>query len=161
MIQDQRFDGTSAFAIDTLQGNRDITGNPLENLRNGSFPTPLLSYKEAGAAVELGGKEKLGEREAYLLIFTPKSGSVVRQYLDVESYLPMKTMVKVNVPQLGGDIEQTTEFFDYREVDGVKIAFQVKGASQIQSYTIQITKVEHNIEIDQALFSKPAAVTGK
>ena len=45
---DQRFDGTAGYVLDTLQGNRDITGGQLDNLRNGSFPSSFLTYKEMG-----------------------------------------------------------------------------------------------------------------
>jgi hypothetical protein len=156
MTFDQRFNGTSGYVLDTLQGNRDITGNQLENMKNGSFPTPFLHYKELGATVELGGKEKAGEREAYVLIFTPKSGSVVRQFIDAESYLPIKSVAKVNLPQVG-DIEQTTEFSDYRDVEGIKVAFAVRATSTVQTSNVVITKVEHNTKIDESLFSKPPA----
>jgi outer membrane lipoprotein-sorting protein len=153
---DQRFNGTSGYVLDTLQGNRDIAGNQLENMKNGSFPTPFLNYKELGATAELGGKEKVGEREAYVLILKPKSGSVARQFIDIESYLPIRTVIKVVLPQVG-EIEQTTEFSDYRDVDGIKVAFSVRATSAVQTSTVVITKVEHNTKIDEALFSKPAA----
>jgi outer membrane lipoprotein-sorting protein len=106
--------------------------------------------------VELGGKDKAGEREAYLLILKPKSGSVARLFVDAESYLPINLVVKADVPKVG-EVEQTTEFSDYRDVDGVKIPFTVKSSSAVQSFTIAITKVEHNTKIDEALFSRPAA----
>jgi outer membrane lipoprotein-sorting protein len=156
MVIDQRFDGTSGYVIDTMQGNRDIAGNQLENMKNGMFPNPLLNYKENGATVELGGKEKVGERDAYVLILKPRSGSTARQFIDTETYLPIKLVVKVDLPQVG-ELEQVSELSDYREVDGVKIPFKVKVASSIQNFTIAVTKVEHNTKIDDALFSKPAA----
>jgi len=156
MTFDQRFNGTSGYVIDTLQGNRDIAGNQLENMKNGSFPTPFLNYKELGATVELGGKEKVGEREAYVLLLKPKSGSVARQFIDTESYLPIRTVIKVELPQVG-EVEQTTEFSDYRTIDGVKVAFSVRATSAVQTSTVAITKVEHNTKIDDALFSKPPA----
>jgi zinc protease len=156
LVLDQRFDGTSGYALDTLQGNRDITGNQLDNLRNGSFPHPFLNYKEMGVTAQVSGKERVGEREAYVVIFEPPSGSVVRQYIDAETYLPIKVVVKVDVPQLGQEVEQTTEFLDYREVDGIKLPFRLMATSAVQNYTITITKVEHNVRVDEALFSKPA-----
>lgn len=156
MVVDQRFDGTSGYVLDSLRGNRDITGNQLENMKNGVFPNPFLNYKERGVTVELAGKEKVGEREAYVLIFKPRTGSVGRQFIDAESYLPIKLVAKIEVPQVG-EVEQTTEFSDYRDVDGIKIPFTVKATSAVQSFTIAITKVEHNPKIDEALFSKPAA----
>ena len=156
MTLDQRFDGTSGYVLDNLRGNRDITGNQLENMKNGLFPNPFLNYRDHGATVELTGKDKVGEREAYVLILKPKSGSVAREFIDAESYLAIKLVLKVDIPQVG-EVEQTTEFSDFRDVDGVKVPFTIKGTSVVQSFTITITKVEHNTKIDEALFSKPAA----
>jgi outer membrane lipoprotein-sorting protein len=161
VIQDQRFDGTSGYVIDTLQGNRDITGDQLEGMKSGSFPNPLLNYKQAGATVELAGKEKVGDREALVLVFKPKSGPVARQYIDAESFLPIKTVAKVNVPQAGGELEQTTETSDFRDVDGVKIPFHVRSQSPIQTVTIVLSSVENNTQIDPSLFSKPSADAAK
>lgn len=156
LILDQRFDGHSGYVIDSLQGNRDMTGNQRDNLANGSFPHPFLNYKERGATVQLGGIEKVGERKAYLLIFDPISGSVVRQYIDAETYLPIRSVVKVEVPQLGREVEQTTDLLDYREVDGIKLPFNLTATSPVQNFTIILTKVDHNVRIDETLFSKPA-----
>jgi zinc protease len=157
VVFDQRFDGSSGYVIDTLQGNREITGNQLDNLRNGSFPHPFLNYKELGMAVQLSGKEKVGDSEAYVVTFNPTSGSVVRQYIDAQTYLPIKMVMTVDVPQLGGELEQTTEFLDYKEVDGIKVPFRARSSSTIQNFTITIAKVEHNIKVDETLFSKPSA----
>lgn len=155
MVQDQRFNGTSGYVLDNLRGNHDITGNQIENMKNGSFPSPLLNYKEIGATLELTGKEKVGEREAYLLTLTPKSGSVVRAYIDAGSYLLFRVVAKVDAPPVG-EFEQTTELLDYRDVDGVKVPFQLKTSSSFESSSITFTKVEHNIKMDEALFSRPA-----
>jgi len=155
-VIDQRFDGKSGYVMDTIQGNREITGNQMDNLRNGSFPNPLMTYKEMGIVGKLGDKEKVGDRDAYVLILEPTAGSVARQYIDAQTYLPIKLVLKVDVPQLGREVEQSTEFYDYRDVDGVKIPFALKSTSAVQSFTIAITKVEHNVSIDEALFAKPA-----
>jgi hypothetical protein len=161
VIQDQRFDGTSGYVIDTLQGNRDITGDQLEAMKNAQFPSPLLNYKEMGATVELAGKEKAGDRDAYVLIGKPKTGPVVRQYIDAETYLPIKTVMKVMVPQLGTEVEQTTETSDFKDVDGVKVPFQTKATTSIQTVLVTATQVEHNIQIDRSVFSRPDANAGK
>ncbi len=155
-VLDTRFDGTSGYVLDNLQGNREISGNQLDNLRNGAFPHVFLNYKALGTTARVSGREKVGERDAYLLILEPTSGSVVQQYIDAETYLIIKTVVKVDVPQLGREIEQTTDYADYRDIDGLKIPFRFAATSSIQSYTITVTKVEHNVTVDEKLFSKPA-----
>ena len=154
VVVDQRFDGTTGYVLDSLQGNRDITGDQLELMRNLSFPNPFLNYKAMGATVELGGKEKIGGRDAYLLIIKPKSGPLVRQYVDAESFLGIRLIVKLNVPQVG-DLEQTTDFLDYRDVDGVKVPYVLNSSSAVQRSTIAIDKVEHNAKINETLFAKP------
>ena len=43
---------------------------------NASFPSPFLNYKQAGAKVEVAGREKLGEKDVIVLVYTPRSASV-------------------------------------------------------------------------------------
>ena len=155
VVVDQRFDGTTGYVIDTLQGNRDITGVQLENLKNERFPTPLMSYKELGLGVKLGGKEKVGERDAYVLVLEPKSGTASRQLIDAESYLLLRVVQTVEAPQLG-QFEQTTDMLDYRDLDGVKVPYLIKSASSVQNLSVTVSKIVHNVAIDPSLFVKPA-----
>jgi zinc protease len=155
LVLDQRFDGITGYALDTLQGNRDITGNQLDNLRNGSFPHPYLNFKDKGTAATLRGREKLGDRDAFVIVLEPTSGSAVRDYIDAETYLPIQTVIAVDVPQLGMEVEQTSTYSDFRDVDGVKIPFRIEASSSVQNYTIRLSTVEHNVPIDDAVFSKP------
>src|SRR5262245_20529798 len=77
MTSDQRFDGTTGFVMDTLQGNRAIEGGQLDAMRNGSFPSPLLNYKELGATLTLGERDKIGSKDAYVMTMTLDRKSVV------------------------------------------------------------------------------------
>jgi outer membrane lipoprotein-sorting protein len=156
LTQDQRFDGTAGYAIDSLNGNRDITGDQLEIMRSGTFPTPFLGYKEAGMRAELLGKEKVGDKDAYVIRLTPKTGPASRMFFDAASYLPVKTIVSLNIPQLGTEVEQTANFLEYRDVDGVKVPVRVQSVNQLQSLTIVLTKIEQNITLDDSMFAKPA-----
>ena len=158
LVVDQRFDGHVGYVLDSLQGNREITGNQLDNMKNSSFPHPFMDFKDRGTSAQLTGKESVGGRDAYVVVFDPASGSQVRNYIDAESYLPVKTVMKVDIPQLGQEVEQTTEFFDYKDVDGIKIPFRIKTSSSIQSITITLTGVNHNVKVDDALFVKPGAM---
>jgi hypothetical protein len=157
VVFDQRFDGNAGYAMDSLQGNRDITGNQLDNLRNSSFPHGFLDYKDKGLSAKLGEKEKVGDRDAYVVIFEPPTGSTIRQYIDAENYLPLRSVVKVFVQQIGQDVEQSTDFLDYRDVDGLKLPYKLRATSSIQNYTVVLAKVEHNVPVDNAQFSKPAS----
>jgi hypothetical protein len=155
LVVDQRFDGQNGYVLDTLQGNRDITGNQLDNMRNQGFPNAFMTYKAMGISARLAGKEKVGDREALVVLFEPAAGSAIRQLIDAETFLPIRFSLKAHVPQLGTEIEQTTDLADYREVDGVKIPFKLTSSSSVQSFTIVVSKVEHNGPVDDKLFAKP------
>jgi outer membrane lipoprotein-sorting protein len=155
MTIDQRFDGTTGFAIDTLQGNREITGDQLEGMRNGFFPTPLLNYKQNGIGIELTGKEKVGDREAFVLVIKPKTGPSTKSYIDATSFMMIRQIVTADIPPVG-TLEQTTDLSDEREVDGVKVAHKIVSSSSVQNFTVTISKVAHNGTLDQTQFVKPA-----
>ena len=155
IVQDQRFNGTTGYIVDSMNGNRDMTGDQLEAARIGTFPSPLLNYKDAGGKLELVGREKVGDRDAYVIRYSPKTGPASRMYFDAETYLLTKTVVTINVPQVGADVEQTALISDYRDVDGVKVPFVLRSTNQFQTLAITTTKVVQNTPIDDQMFSKP------
>jgi hypothetical protein len=123
-------------------------------MKNNSFPHPFLDFKANGVKATLSGKEKIGERDAFVVMFEPSTGSPLKQFIDAESYLPLRTIATIDTPQTG-QIEQTSDLLDYREVDGVKVPFSIRLTNAMQSITMTFTKVENNVAIDEKLFVKP------
>jgi outer membrane lipoprotein-sorting protein len=154
MTIEQRFDGTAAYATNSMQGDTEISAKQIDNMRNAVFPTPFLGYKERGATLEQLPNEKLQGKDAIVLLLTPAKGAPVRVFFDPETYLVLRTVTMINSPQLGGDVEQSTELSDYRTVDGVKLPFRVVSTNPAQTVTIALTKIEHNAPVDDALFVK-------
>jgi len=153
---DQRFDGTNAYSMDSMRGDTEVTGDRLATLRNNSFPSPFLGYKDRGTKIVMAGKEKVGDKDAYVLSITPATGPASRLWIDAESYLPVKASTTVDTPETG-PLEQITEFADYRDVNGVKVPYKLTATSAVQSYVVKVTSIEQNAKIDPALFVKPVA----
>jgi len=154
MVVDQICDGKTAVSKNSIQGDREITGDQLQGMLNAEFPSPLLAYKESGAKIELAGTEKVGPRSAHVLTYTPKTGPSTRLYFDTETFLILKSVAKVNMPEAGGEIEQVTETSDYREVAGVKAPFLIRSSSPLQTVLIKLSKIECNAALDEGLFSR-------
>jgi hypothetical protein len=157
MIVDQRCDGKTAFASNSLQGDREITGSQLQNMLNASFPSPLLTYKDSGGKVELQGKDTVGGRPVLVLLYTPQTGPASKLLLDAETYLVVRTITKLDVPEAGGVVEQVTDLGDYRAVDGVKTAFSVTVTGATQTVVITLNKMTFNVPLDDAIFSRAVA----
>ena len=154
LLIDQRFDGTVGYAMDSMQGNREITGSQLDNMKAQAFPHPFMNYKASGMSVKLGAKEKVGDRDAYLLTFEPTSGFPIKVFIDAETSMPLRTIIRADVPQMG-QVEQNVEPSDWRVVDGVKVPFKMRLTNAMQSISMTFSKVEHNVAIDEKLFVKP------
>jgi outer membrane lipoprotein-sorting protein len=148
----QKFDGTTGWLLNSLQGDTPITGNQLDNMRNSVFPTPLLNYKAAGLTVELLPRASHAGKEYILLKTTPKTGSAITMYLDPATFLVMRSTSRVNSPDMG-DLDQSSEVSDYRDVEGIKVPFQIVNANSVQTITIRLEKVAHNVPIDDTIFS--------
>jgi outer membrane lipoprotein-sorting protein len=154
LVIDQRFDGVTGYAMDTMQGNREITGSQLDNMKAQGFPHPFLNYKAAGASVKLGAKEQVKGKDMYVLLFQPTSGFPIKQYVDAETFLPARTIITAEVPQMGR-IEQMVDPSDYQEHDGVKVAHKIELTNAMQSISMTFKKIENNVTVDEKMFVKP------
>jgi len=156
MTIEQRFDGTDGWATNSMQGDTPVTQSQLDTWRNAIFPSPLVDYKARGTKVELTGKEKVGDADAYALLMTPAKGATTRVWIDATTYQPVKSTTTIDTPETG-PLEQTVLLSDFRDVDGLKVPFKLVGSSTMQTFTVVTTKVEHNVNVDPARFVKPAA----
>ena len=154
MTVEQRFDGTDAYATNSMQGDTAVTSSQVDVWRNSVFPSPFLDYKARGTKIELTGKEKIGDADAYVLLMTPAKGSATRVWIDATTYQGVKMVSSFDTPETG-PLEQTVTLSDFREVDGIKVPFKLVGVSAAQTFTLVVTKVEHNVTVDPARFAKP------
>jgi outer membrane lipoprotein-sorting protein len=154
LLVDQRFDGTTGYAMDSMQGNRDITGNQLDNMKAQSFPHPFLNYKAMGMAVKVGAKEQVGGRDMHVLTLEPAVGSPVKIYIDAETFMPGRTLITTEIPQMG-KVEQMLEPSDFRDIDGIKVPFKLRLTNAMQSISMTFSKIEHNVALDEKMFVKP------
>jgi outer membrane lipoprotein-sorting protein len=156
MTIEQRFDGTDGYATNSMRGDTPVTSSQLETWRNTIFPSPFLDYKARGTKIELTGKEKVDDKDAFALLMTPAKGPTTRLWIDATTYQPVKSVTTVDTAE-AGPLEQTILLSDFRDVDGLKIPFRLVGSSAAQTFTVVLTKVEHNVTVDPARFAKPAA----
>jgi zinc protease len=114
-----------------------------------------LKYKQTYPKMEVKGKEKVGDKEAYLIEATPATGSPVKLYFDAQTWMLIRRDEMADTPQ--GKFPITSNFEDFREVDGVKIFFTLRQELPQAAIVVKITEVKHNVPIDDAKFNKPSA----
>jgi hypothetical protein len=127
-----------------------IIGEPTFNGRHRCLPLRAKKQKRRNWR----GKEKVGDREVYVIEATPEEGGAEKMSFDTQTGLLIYTDVERERPQ--GKIRVETHFEDYREVDGTKLPFTMRQSSPNLSFIIRINEVKHNIPIEDAKFNKPA-----
>lgn len=157
------------WVINPFGENKDAQPMSSEDIKNiadeSDFDGPLVDYKEKGNQIELvgkeqvqvAGKEQTETRSAYRLKLTRKGGDVRFYLFDSDSF----TLLKWEGKRKAEDKEYTVESFfrDYRDVNGLKFAFEIDSDSpgSEQQQKIIIDKLELDPRIEEARFTKPVA----
>jgi outer membrane lipoprotein-sorting protein len=156
------YDGKSVgWVINPFSPNKDVQPMSAEELRGISdesdFDGPLLDYQSKGNHIEFAGKDSIDGNQVVKLKLTNKNGEVRTYFFDASTYLLIKWEGQRHADNQ--DLNVETFFRDYRDVNGLKFAFEIDsdspGVSQQQK--IILDKIELNVSIDAALFGKPAA----
>jgi len=148
------YDGKIGWSQNPMTGLREKSGEELAAIARASDIHASLKTRELYSKLESKGKEKVGNRETYVILATPATGAPVKMYFDTQTGLIARTDTDLDTPQGQFHVETTVE--DYREVDGVKIAFTMRQESSMGSAVIKLTEVRHNVAIDDAKFNKPS-----
>lgn len=117
----------------------------------------LAGIKAAGGAVELLGRETIKDLPAYKLKVTPVNNQSMTYYLDAGTFLPLKTLTRIESGQRFMETERYPG--DFKKVDGIlfahsaeiKITGEFAGTSR-EDYE----KIAVNPPMDDSLFKVPA-----
>jgi hypothetical protein len=156
----QTTDGSSGWKLMTADGIGDavaLTAGEVRNMAGGAdIDGPLLNYKTKGNRIELIATEKVGDKTAYKLKVTDKTGDVRYDYIDSDSFLEIKW--EGQAENAGEKNTFASYFSDYRRVKGVMFAFSITSgtAQHPGGQKIVFDKIETNVPLDDALFGKPA-----
>jgi hypothetical protein len=148
------YDGKIAWSQNPMMGLREKSGAELSAIAQTSDIHAQIKTRKLYSKLEFKGKEKVDNRETYVVLATPAVGAPVKMYFDTQTGLMARTDLDFETPQGQFHIESTMD--DYREVDGVKIAFLSRQKTAVADFVIKLTEVKHNVAIDDAKFNKPS-----
>ena len=140
---------------DPINGLRDITGVELAQLKREADFHREAHLKEVYTKLAVKGKDKVGDKEVYVVEATPAESSAETWYFDSQSGL----MLRQDAEREGPQGKQSVQVFldNYKEVDGVKLPFSIHQITPAFTLDIKIEEVKHNVPVDDAKFVKPAA----
>jgi hypothetical protein len=147
------YDGKEAWERDTNGNVRDLAGEELKDLRVQLF-YDTNSYVIPG---RIPGKMTLRPQTEsgtgnYIVDAYPEGGKKSTLFFDPHTFMIVKEQ------HLDDDVLNTTEYSDYRLVDGTPFPFHTLTTNGTPRYDIvgQVTKLENNVPLPPGIFSKPS-----
>jgi hypothetical protein len=143
------FDGSKGWTKD-VRGQREVTGRELADMKRGADFFRYLKIRESYPQMRVLAKEKVRDREVYVVGATSRSDSREKLYFEVESGLLVRQFVAFKTAF--GSIPEVTDFDDYREVSGVKLPFTITWSRPPFSSTLHFAEIRLNAVIDESRF---------
>jgi hypothetical protein len=134
-----------------------MSEDELKNISEESdFDGPLVDYKSKGNQLELVGKDKVNDKDAWRLKLTTRNGEVRFYLFDADSFHLLKWEGQRKYE--GKELPVQSFFSDYRDVGGMKFAFAIDSGSSATEIAqkIRIEKIELNPDLNEAEFAKPS-----
>ena len=142
----------------TARGVREISGAELINFKAANGLFTLLKLKEQYSKPPRVRKDKLGDRDVYIVDGTTNDNRRMRLYFDAGSGLLLRRATTMST--MVGMIPDQVDLEDYREADGLKFPFTGR-TSTLEignpSSTRTFTELKVNVPVDESKFNMPPA----
>jgi len=148
VMMQQAYNGERGI-MKSFQGEQEIVGEDLDNLKVQATLNVELHYKDLGVELTLEAIEKVNDKDAYKLKVEKASGETTYDFYDVESGLKVQTKQTIVAPQ--GEFTQMQNYSDYQEIDGIKFPFLIK-ISGVQNMELKVDSININTDLKDELF---------
>ncbi|HEX9930353.1 MAG TPA: serine hydrolase [Pyrinomonadaceae bacterium] len=149
------FNGTEGGEEASFSTFEKATGKSLEDARINADFYGLTNWKTNYKKTEIKPMAKVGDEEAYVVVFEPEKGNKDTIYFSTKTFLPIKLESVVSSSTRGVDLPYTETYSDYRTVDGIKVPFRIINSNVGNGDTVTILKeVKHNVAIDNKVFGR-------
>ena len=149
----ESFDGKTAWSINPIQGNRDKTGDELAQMKISANFHRELNFEKLYSKIEVKGVEKVGDKDAYIIVATPTGLEPQTFYFDKQTGLLLREDITAISPE--GKIPTKNYFDNYQEVDGVKLPFKVRTVLPQFELVMTATEIKNGVKVEESLFVKP------
>jgi hypothetical protein len=145
------YDGSTGWAR-SAESVRKLGGGALSELVRIADIYKDMRIKERRPGLKVIGKEKIGDKDCYVLEAPVSQNTTEKLFFDTATGLLKRrlTLMETKV----GVVPERFDFDDYRDVDGVREPFSVDmyyvdpWVSQIRQYT----EIKHNVALDDSIF---------
>ena len=135
---------------------QELVGEQLADQKLSFLLFGILRLKDQYSSFRVSGRDKIDDRDVYVVSAVRSDNKRERLYFDVQSGLLRRRISYMST--VIGIIPQQTDFEDYRQVQSLKLPFAIR-ASYVDAGSPPITRkfeeIKLNIPVNDAKFDKP------
>ncbi|HKR15258.1 MAG TPA: serine hydrolase [Pyrinomonadaceae bacterium] len=151
------FDGSNGGEVMSFGPPETYSGKRLEDIRAGADFYDVLNWKTNYKTIAVKKIAKVGDEDAYVVEKKSEKGTPVIDYVSTKSFLLLKRDSLIVSETAGVEIPQTQTFEDYRNINGVMVAFLNKSSNIANGdITMRVVDVKFNVDVPDTAFRKPA-----
>lgn len=148
------FDGTTGW-MSSPRGSRKMSPDESEDMKINGLLFSIARIKALSKTLHVSRKDTANGASVIVISASASDHVTESYYIDAESGLLLRKLISTET--MIADIPEQVDYFDYRNVDGVKVPFVIRSASADprDAMTRTITSVEQNVKIDEKKFEMP------
>lgn len=147
------FDGEKGWG-GSPQGNVDIEGSNLLDLKVQALMNFYLQYKDLGIKANISGVKTIKDKDYYEVIFETDSSNKWTEYFGKDDFLKFRQVKTAEGPQ--GKVEQSTDYLEYKDFNGILYPSKQVQSVMGQLIEMKVDKLEVNTGLDDSIFVKPS-----
>ena len=150
------FDGTSGFVLMPM-GVQPIPPQMANTFKDAVFREPLwllTNLSQNDIRIQYAGTEDVQGKSTSILLLRQPSGEMMKLFVSEDTHY----IVKIAYPDSsqGITVNRETLLNDYRDVDGVKVAYHAVQNVEGQLFSeSRVTRITLNAELEESLFQEP------
>lgn len=147
------FDGANGGEEVSFAPADAYSGKQLEDARINADFYGWLDWKTLYKTARFKGSAKVGDEDAFVVVFEPEKANKDTVYFSQKTFLPLKLESVSSSSTSSQSTPYTETYGDYRAVDGVMIPFKtVNSTVGNGDLILTVKEVKHNVAIDDKTF---------
>lgn len=145
----EAFDGVKGWTRDA-RGSREVEGRELAEVMRDADVMRFVNLRVTYTQMRVLSKERVGDREAYVVGATSREDSREKLYFDEQTGLLIRKYAAFKTAF--GTIPEVMDFTDYREVNGLKLPFTITWSRPPFGSVKKFTEIKLNVPVDDSKF---------
>ncbi|HEX3580599.1 MAG TPA: c-type cytochrome [Thermoanaerobaculia bacterium] len=146
---------TGAWSSNKENGTREMSAEQREQLEDQNQALQFVTPEDVPADARVVRKDKINDREVYVLQSSIAPKVRQRLYFDAENGLLVRRVLLRSLPI--GDTPTQIDYSDYREAGGFKLphTIELESADPYLSSTRHFSEIHPNAKVDDKIFELP------